>query len=600
MAVAFHPGKRLSFNRDLCTVRYVGQVQGTQGEWLGVEWDDPTRGKHDGSHAGVRYFECLRKHPTAGSFVRPNRPSDPPLSYVEALKQKYASEPVEDPSVSNIDIVVFGKAPDNVPVNSSGKVIMISGKEAEEVGFDKIRKKLANLKELRIVLLDGMCMERPFSKLFEHAAEITVEKLTDVKDASPSIQELDLSRNLFEEWREVASICVQLENLRRLKVDGTRLRDLRLDGYLLSAFTQVSTLSFEDTLLSWEDVTGICSAFPALTTLTLNSNAYDKLGQTQLPSTITELILEKNYFRSLDDLRCLTKLPNLRSLKLKNNLISAIRDPHLAGEEPLVFSDSVSEIDLVHNSIEDWGFIDSLPSVFPGLTSLRISSNPLYHGLQAVDGKPLTADDGYMLTIARLGNLKIMNFSTISAKERLNAETYYLSQIGAELSNVPEGQESKVTATHRRYSELCAEYGEPTIVRLDADAVKPNSLAARLINFTFYPGSSVKAKLEGKGKAVEEFSAELPRSFTVYSMLGVVGKRLAMSPLDLRLFWETGDWVPVGEEGAVEIEEWESSDEEDGKAGEGSVVREVEWVAGTKMVGTWVEGMEARVRVEVK
>jgi len=24
-----------------------------------VEWDDPTRGKHDGSHAGVRYFTCV-------------------------------------------------------------------------------------------------------------------------------------------------------------------------------------------------------------------------------------------------------------------------------------------------------------------------------------------------------------------------------------------------------------------------------------------------------------------------------------------------------------------------------------------------------------
>ncbi|OJD38576.1 tubulin-specific chaperone e [Diplodia corticola] len=600
MASAFHPGKRLSFNRDLCTVRYVGQVQGTKGEWLGVEWDDPTRGKHDGSHAGVRYFECRRKHPTAGSFVRPNRPSDPPVSYVEALKQKYASEPVEDPSVSNIDIVVFGKAPENVPVNSAGKVIMISGKEAEEVGFDKIRKKLANLKELRIVLLDGMCMERPFSKLFEQAGEMAVDQLTDVKDASPSIQELDLSRNLFEEWREVASICVQLESLRRLKVDGNRLRDLELDGCLSSAFTHVSTLSLEDTLLSWEDVTNMCSALPSLATLSLTSNAFDKLGQTSLPSTITELILEKNYFRSLDDLRCLTKLPNLRSLKLKNNLISGILGPHSAGGEPLVFSDSVSEVDLVHNSIEDWAFIDNLPSVFPGLTSLRISSNPLYHGLQAVDGKPLTADDGYMLTIARLGKLKIMNFSTISAKERLNAETYYLSQIGAELSSAPEGQESKVIATHGRYSELCAEYGEPTIVRLDASAVKPNSLAARLIKFTFYPGNSVKAKLGASRGAAEEFSAELPRSFTVYSMLGVVGKRLAMAPLELRLFWETGDWVPVGEEVAAGGEEWDSSDDEDGKAGEGKVVREVEWVAGTKMVGTWVEGMEARVRIEVQ
>ena len=26
------------------------------GDWLGVEWDDPSRGKHDGSHNGQRYF----------------------------------------------------------------------------------------------------------------------------------------------------------------------------------------------------------------------------------------------------------------------------------------------------------------------------------------------------------------------------------------------------------------------------------------------------------------------------------------------------------------------------------------------------------------
>lgn len=51
-------GKRLSYDGRLCTVRYQGEVQGTKGEWLGVEWDDPTRGKHAGEHQGVKYFEC--------------------------------------------------------------------------------------------------------------------------------------------------------------------------------------------------------------------------------------------------------------------------------------------------------------------------------------------------------------------------------------------------------------------------------------------------------------------------------------------------------------------------------------------------------------
>ena len=58
MAPTYHIGQRLSYDSHLCTVRYVGEVAGAVKEWLGVEWDDPTRGKHDGEHGGVRYFSC--------------------------------------------------------------------------------------------------------------------------------------------------------------------------------------------------------------------------------------------------------------------------------------------------------------------------------------------------------------------------------------------------------------------------------------------------------------------------------------------------------------------------------------------------------------
>lgn len=53
-----HVGQRVSYHGALCTVRYIGPVDGTAGTWLGVEWDDAARGKHDGSHKGVRYFAC--------------------------------------------------------------------------------------------------------------------------------------------------------------------------------------------------------------------------------------------------------------------------------------------------------------------------------------------------------------------------------------------------------------------------------------------------------------------------------------------------------------------------------------------------------------
>ena len=52
-------GTRISHSGSIGTVRYVGPVDGTNGVWLGVEWDDPKRGKHDGVKDGRRYFSCL-------------------------------------------------------------------------------------------------------------------------------------------------------------------------------------------------------------------------------------------------------------------------------------------------------------------------------------------------------------------------------------------------------------------------------------------------------------------------------------------------------------------------------------------------------------
>jgi hypothetical protein len=63
MAPVFYIGKRVSYDGNRCTVRYVGPIIGAKGDWLGVEWDDQSRGKHWGEAGGIRYFECmLRMH----------------------------------------------------------------------------------------------------------------------------------------------------------------------------------------------------------------------------------------------------------------------------------------------------------------------------------------------------------------------------------------------------------------------------------------------------------------------------------------------------------------------------------------------------------
>lgn len=145
-------------------------------------------------------------HPTAGSFVRPSRPSEPPRSFLEALREKYASE-FEQTAVQGA----------SSPEGAAQKAIEISGKVVEEVGFDKIRKQLAELQELRIVLLDGLRVAGVLPG-YDQPEDQVKESAQGIAATCPKIIELDLSRNLLSRWRDVWEICNQLKQLKRLKV----------------------------------------------------------------------------------------------------------------------------------------------------------------------------------------------------------------------------------------------------------------------------------------------------------------------------------------------------------------------------------------------
>lgn len=53
------PAARISYGGHVGTVRFCGPVPPAPGLWLGIEWDDPARGRHDGCKDGARYFASL-------------------------------------------------------------------------------------------------------------------------------------------------------------------------------------------------------------------------------------------------------------------------------------------------------------------------------------------------------------------------------------------------------------------------------------------------------------------------------------------------------------------------------------------------------------
>ena len=144
------------------------------------------------------------------------------------------------------------------------------------------------------------------------------------------------------------------------------------------------------------------------------------------------------------------------------------------------------------------------------------------------------------------------------------------------------------------------------IKRTTSASANPRSLEARLISFSFHLESPYPT-------GTRSFSKQIPRGFDTYRLKGIVGRLFGIKPLQTRLIWETGEWDPVaGYEEALE----EDDDCEDAAEAEvlhpdkGSAIiknqdgrwtkREVELRDGTREVGFWIEGSEARIRVELR
>lgn len=478
---------------------------------------------------------------------------------MQALREKYM--PALDPEVEP-------------------EVLYISGKQAEEVGYAKLARRQAQLQGMHVLVLDCMCVRH-------RADDPDVDAISEM---CAEITDLDIGGNLFESFDEVVDLCRRLPKLRSLTLDGNRFGI----GTDLQTLPGVQHLSLSRSLLDWDKEVArlIEGSFPSVSSLLAANNELSAPISSALQSSVQTVDLAGNAFTSLSDLSGLLS-GSVQTLLLKDNPISSI------GSLPTETQSRLRELDLRRNAISSWDFINDLHTqpFFANLNHLRIAGNPLHSALTStIDDKPLSVEDGYMLTIARLPRLEHLNYSKISEKERLNAEVFYLQQIAAEIARAGTRKaETEVVAQHPRWKELCDEYGEPAIARqtqTNDQGIDPNSLAARLVSVTFVAAS-------------ETWTQRIPKAFDTYSVLGLVGKRLAVAPLKLRLILETGERDPMGiRAGAGKAPEyWDSSDEEDdeGLNGKGAwVAREVELTGGTRSLGTFVEGSEARVRVETR
>jgi hypothetical protein len=447
------------------------------------------------------------------------------------------------------------------------KAVYFSSKQAEEIGFDKFANRQARLHGIFVLVLDRMQIRHD-----PHVQSDIAQQESDIVASCAHITELDLSGNLFESVNEVFRLCALFPKLTRLVLDSNRFYSLEHSPEY-TPFRRVRTLGLSDNLLTWPEAAAFVQKFPEISDLTLSSNELASLCNQAFPPNVKSLDVSTNDLTSISCLAGLSQFPNLQTIVLKHNPISLVDTV----DKATTTLPTIIEVDLAYSAISSWSFFNCLPDIFPGMRHLRVAGAPLFSSLRSVDGKPLTAADGYMLTIARLPQLKTLNFSPITDKERLNSEIYYQNQIALELelastsdfSSAGDAAASReaILAQHPRWSALCEEYGVPaaktqgednaSIVGAHDYMKNPNSLGARLVHLSFVldtnsvPGTTSLAPASAEAQPVEQsWTQELPRVYDIYSLLGNVGNHLSRSvykegrihSLRIRLFWLSGEF----------------------------------------------------------
>ena len=289
-------GQRITCDDCLATVKFIGEVPPTQGTWLGVEWDDACRGKHDGSYEGKRYFQT--SHPTSGSFVRPKKCSTG-VAFMDAVREKYGK--VQSADTGDL-YVVGGK-------NQHTAVVM--------VGMEQINQLQSQFNRLTSISLYRMGVVTP-----GHEGEIS--------SSLPRVTELDISENLLTRWSDVEKIIDQLPFLAWLNISGNHLEISECS----KSYGSVKVLCANNLRYDWSEITRCTAMFVGLTELYVCFNRISQIDV--VPRTFEQLSLlnlEGNPLRDWNNVVIFGKLENLKTLKVNNAELDRVFFPDCSTSE---------------------------------------------------------------------------------------------------------------------------------------------------------------------------------------------------------------------------------------------------------------------------
>jgi len=134
--------------------------------------------------------------------------------------------------------------------------------------------------------------------------------------------------------------------------------------------------------------------------------------------------------------------------------------------------DSLQALSINDMQIDNWDSIDCLDQ-FPNLVELRLQGIPLFADIPSRIQR--------YFTIGRLHKLVMLNGSSISPREREDAEKYYLNNCYEISINQSVEQKEEFKRAHPRFEALLKQYGTPL---LSGSNTEHHTLASAMITIT--------------------------------------------------------------------------------------------------------------------
>ncbi|KAI8467428.1 MAG: hypothetical protein J3K34DRAFT_523747 [Monoraphidium minutum] len=505
-------------DRDKATVRYVGPVEGQKGLWVGVEWDDASRGKHDGSTGGKRYF-TVASGPAAGSFVRAEKVhAGAPL--LAALLARYNNEAAEG-AAAGADRAVY------LSTKASRRVLV------ELVGEEQVTERQRQTQLLTRARVVDACVS-------------SVDAPEALLAALPALEELDLTGNLLWRWAEPAALLSALPRLHTLNLSANCLALPAARGPPPPRLGGLRALVLNGCGVGWADVAALAASLPCLAELHVAGNAIASLddaggsgggggspppqqqqqqqqqqeeeeeegggggggggGGEALPPPINGLQsleascggrgrrpprrerrgrrpsvlgLEDNAISSWWEVLRLAWLPRLRRLHLSGNPISELRYPAAAPPAAAPAAGAQPSAGAAAAPAAAGGGPGAAgPAAFAALEALllggcrvgswrdvdELDGLPRLRELR-LSGNPLVDDakgGGRFEIVARVGGLVLLNGADVKPRERRDCELRYLHAVAAEEAEAGADAAARavVAARHPRVSALKTRYDE--------------------------------------------------------------------------------------------------------------------------------------------